>query len=165
MDFDSPQLRKCARALKEIDLELAYLALLTRQGLKPLSRWEKPLDDHGLGLLQQMGLLTRQVRRTVKTGKEVIETIFSASPAYIQLYAQRFDNIPVDKSAATTRFEGFLFGFPPCCVDEYIRHPYAKNSLAPEQQKMLFHWACRNCPITAALLPSYQQIHDYITSC
>jgi hypothetical protein len=162
LDFDSPQLNKFLRALKEIDFELAYLALLTRRGLKPLSRWEKPVDEHVLTLLQQIGLLTKQIRRTVKTGAEVTETFFSLSPGYVQLYESRFANTPIDKSAATIRFEGFLFGFPPCCVDRFIRHPYTNNDLAPHLQKILFHWACPNCKITPALLPAYQQIHQYV---
>ncbi len=165
MDFDSQELKQCVKALKEIDFELAYLAVLTCKGLKPLSRWEKPLDDHGLRFLQQMGLLTKQIRRTVKTGKVICETIFSVSLGYIQLYEKRFVNKPIDKSAATIRFEGFLFGFPPCCVDEYIRHPYIKNTLAPQLQKILFHWACKDCKITPTLLPGYRRIHEYVEKC
>ena len=165
MDLESKELRLCVGQLKEIDFELAYLALLTCQGLKPLSRWEKPLDGHGLELLQQMGLLTKQIRRTVKTGKEVVETIFGLSPGYIQSYEKQFAGKPIDKSAATVRFEGFLFGFPPCCVDEYIRHPYAANGLPPEHQKILFYWACKDCKITAALLPGYRRTHEYVEKC
>jgi len=165
LDFDSPEVKKCARALKEIDFELAYLALLTCEGLKPLSRWEKPLDDDGLELLQQIGLLTKQIRRTVKTGKEVVETIFSRSPAYIQLYEQRFGNSPIDKSAQTQRFEGFLFGYPPCCVNQYVRRPYAANNLAAQEQKILFHWACRNCKITPALLTACENVYNLLNSC
>ncbi len=165
MDLESKELRRCVGQLKEIDFELAYLALLTCQGLKPLSRWEKPLDGHGLELLQQAGLLTKQIRRTVKTGKSVVETIFSITPGYIQSYEKQFAGKPIDKSAATVRFEGFLFGFPPCCVDEYIRHPYIKNAFPPEHQKILFHWACKDCKITAALLPGYRRIHEYVEKC
>lgn len=165
LDFDSQELKQCVRKLKEIDFELAYLALLTCQGLKPSSRWEKSLDDHGLELLQQMGLLTKQIQRTVKTGKLVSETIFSISPGYIQLYEKQFAGKPIDKSAATVRFEGFLFGFPPCCVDEYIRHPYIKNALPPQQQKILFHWACKDCKITPTFLSEYRRIHEYVEKC
>ena len=165
MDFDSQELKQCVKALKKNDFELAYLALLTRQGLKPLSRWEKPLDGNELGLLRQMGLLTKQIRRTVKTGKVISETTFSISAGYIQVYEKRFGDTPIDKSAATVRFEGFLFGFPPCCVDEYLRHPYIKNALAPEQQKILFHWACKDCKITPILLPTYRRIHEYVEKC
>ena len=165
MDFDSHQIKQYVKALKAIDFELAYLALLTRQGLKPLSRWEKPLDDRGLEALQRIALLTKQIQRTVKTGKQVTETIFSISPAYIQLYQQRFADTPIDKSPAAIRFEGFLFGFPPCCVDQFIRHPYARNDLDPELQKILFHWACKDCKITSALLPSYRRIHEYVEKC
>ncbi|UCF43809.1 MAG: hypothetical protein JSV99_02460 [Planctomycetota bacterium] len=165
MDFDSKEIKTTVRELKAIDSELAYLALLTCEGVKPLSRWEKPLDSQGLGLLQRLGLLMKQIRRTVKTGRVVTETVFGLSPAYIQLYERRFNDTPIDKSPPTQRFEGFLFGFPPCCVDEYIRHPYTKNNLPPEQQKILFHWACKDCKITPALLPQYVCIHEYVEKC
>jgi hypothetical protein len=165
LDFDSQELKQHIKVLKEIDIELAYLALLTCEGLKPLSRWEKPLDDNGLGLLQQIGLLTKQIQRTVKTGKEVLEIIFSVSAGYIQLYEKMFAGMPIDKSAQTQRFEGFLFGFPPCCVDEYIRHPYVKNNLNPEDQKILFHWACKDCKITPVLLPAYKSVHNFLKNC
>ena len=165
MDLESKELRRCVGRLKEIDFELANLALLTCEGLKPLSRWEKPLDDHGLELLQQMGLLTKQIRRTVKIGKAVVETIFSITPGYIHLYEMQFAGKPIDKSAEVVHFEGFLFGFPSCCVDEYIRHPYIKNALPPQHQKILFHWACKNCKITPTLLAGYRQIHEYVEKC
>lgn len=153
-------MNECLKALKQIDFELAYLALLTHEGIKPLSRWEKPLDEAGRDLLHEMNLLTRQIRRTVKTGKEVVETIFSRAPGYIELYEQRFANTPIDKSADTQRFEGFLFGYPACCVDAYIHRPYAPNGLPEQDQKILFHWACKDCKITPLLLPGYKKIHS-----
>jgi hypothetical protein len=165
LDFDSQELKEHIKGLKEIDFELAYLVLLTREGLKPLSRWEKPLDDHGLGLLHQLGLITKQIQRTVKTGKVILETIFSVSAGYIQLYDKLFGGKLVNKSAEAQRFEGFLFGFPPCCVDEYIRHPYVKNNLNPEDQKILFHWACKDCRITPVLLPAYKSVHNFLKNC
>lgn len=165
LNLDSPGIKTCVKQLKEIDFELAYLALLTRRGLKPSSRWEKPLNNHGIELLQKIGLLTKQIRRTVKTGKVISEIIVSVSPGYIQLYEKRFGNTPIDKSAATVRFEGLLFGFPPCCVYEYIRHPYSQNDLDHKNQKILFHWACKNCKITPFLLPAYQNIHNLTVNC
>jgi len=159
------EVKRCVRTLKEIDFELAYLALLTCEGLKPLSRWEKTLADDGLKLLRQMGLLTKQIRRKVKTGKEVIETIFSKLPAYLGLYEQRFGNRPIDKSVQTRRFEGFLFGYPPCCVNEYIHNPYALNNLKAEEQKILFHWVCRDCKITPLLLDAYKSIYNSLNNC
>ena len=162
---DSSGLQKSVRALKEIDLELAYLAVLTREGLKPLSRWEKPLTAGDLEILQQAGLITKQVRRTVKNGTEIVETIFGRTPAYIQLYEQAFGNTPIDKSPQTQRFEGFLFGYPPCCVNRYIRKPYAPNNLPEHEQKILFHWACRGCKITPELLPAYKNAHDLLERC
>jgi len=164
LNFESSEIKRCVRVLKEIDFELAYLVLLTREGLKPLSRWEKPLAGDGLELLRQTGLLTKQIRRTAKTGKEVVETIFSKLPAYLGLYEQRFGNRPIDKSVQTRRFEGFLFGYPPCCVNEYIRKPYAPNNLGTQEQKILFHWACRDCKITPVLLGAYKSIYDSLSS-
>ena len=160
MDIESQQAKRSLKALKQIDPELAYLAALTSLGLKPLSRWERPVTDHTIALLGQMDLLVEQVRRTVKTGKEVIETVFSLAPGYIQSYKHRFDNAPIDKSADTQRFEGFLFGYPPCCIEQYIRRPYTPNNLPPEDQKILFHWSCPDCKITPTLLPAYKTVHD-----
>ncbi len=150
--------------LKSIDFELAYLAALTCEGLKPLSRWEKPLDQEGLKLLQQLGLLTKQITRTVKTGKKITETIFSKTPAYIQLYEQRFANTPIDKTPKIQQFEGFLFGYPACCVDRYIERLYAPNDLPPEDQKILFHWSCKNCHITPLLLSAYKRIYNLLNN-
>lgn len=165
MDFESSEVKRCVRTLKQIELELAYLALLTCEGLKPLSRWEKPLDEGGLKLLHQLGLLTKQINRTVKIGKIVTETIFSKTPAYIRLYEQRFSNTPIDKSPQTQRFEGFLFGYPACCVDQYIERPYTPNNLPPEDQKILFHWACKDCKITPVLLPAYENVYNFLNNC
>ncbi|MBN2181076.1 MAG: hypothetical protein JW715_04120 [Sedimentisphaerales bacterium] len=148
------------RTLKAIDFELAYLALLTSEGLKPLSRWEKPLDERSLESLRRMDMVTKQIRRTVKTGSDVIETVFSRSPAYIDLYEKRFENTAVDKSAETQRFEGFLFGYPPCCIEQYIIEPYARNNLPEHEQKLLFHWACSNCAVTPLLLPAYERVYN-----
>ena len=159
---DSPESHACLHALKHIDFELAYLTLLTREGLKPLSRWEKPLDKEGLELLKKTGLLTRQIRRTIETGNDVIETIFSPTPAYIHLYQEYFGNRAIDKSLRTQRLEGFLFGYPSCCVNAYIQKPYAPNHLRKQDQEILFHWACENCEITPVLLKTYQRIHDWL---
>ena len=51
MELDA-RAREHLRTLKRIDFELAYLALLTVEGLKPLSRWEKPLGEESLDALQ-----------------------------------------------------------------------------------------------------------------
>jgi hypothetical protein len=160
--LDPPKFQGTIHTLKEIDFELAYLAVLTYKGLKPLSRWEQDLANNDLELLHRIGLLTRQVRRSVRSDRKVIDTIFSRAPIYIQLYEQVFANTPVDKSPRTQLFEGFFFGYPSCCVNEYIRKPFAPNNLSEEQQKILFHWACPDCKVTPSLLPAFKSIHDSI---
>lgn len=164
MELDAT-VREHIRALKKIDFELAYLAALTREGLKPVSRWEKTLDEQGLDALQQLGLQRRLVRRIVQTGGGVVEAIFGRSPAYLEVYARRFTNQPVDKSAPTVRIEGFLFGYPPCCVEQYAKHPYAGNDLPAETQRVLFHWVCKDCRITPLLLPAYREMHRLVEAC
>ena len=148
--------------LRSIDFELAYLALLTREGVKPASRWEKPLDAPGLKALEQIGLRTRQVHRTVRTGKGFTETVFGQAPAYLKAYAQHFEDRPVDKSAETVRIEGFLFGYPPCCVAQYIRQPYAPNEFPTQKREILFHWTCKGCVITPLLIPLYERVHQLV---
>jgi hypothetical protein len=158
LDTLPDELRHSLSKLKEIDFELAYLVLLTHKGLKPLSRWEKPLSQEQNNLLKQTNLYVKQITRTVKTGKQVIETVFSRLDGYVQLYEERFNNVAIDKSAATVRFEGFLFGYPACCVEQYVSYPYTPNDLDADSQKIIFHWACRGCKVTPQLLGHYRQI-------
>ena len=164
LDLDIQNIHDDLLILKEKDFELSLLALLTCKGLKPLSRWEKPLTDNELVSLQKIGLLAKKISRTVKTGKEVFETVFSLSPAYIKLYQQRFENTQIDKSDETQRFEGFLFGYPPCCIEQYIRKPYAANNLEEKDQKILFHWVCKDCKVTPLVLDSYRSFYDALSS-
>jgi len=63
--------------LKDLEFELAYLALLTRDGLKPLSRWEKPFDRSAEEALHALDLKTRVVKRTVRTGQRTRELLSS----------------------------------------------------------------------------------------
>lgn len=152
------QMADCLRRLKAVDFELAYLALLAREGLKPMSRWERPPTGHERDLLARMGLVTSEARRTVKTGRQVVETLFALSPGYLGAYERRFADRPIDKSPETIRLEGFLFGYPPCCVERYLEQPYAPNDQPDEVRTLLFHWPCRDCRITPLLLPAYQAI-------
>jgi hypothetical protein len=157
-----PAVRESLQVLKVVDFELAYLALLTRHGVKPLSRWEKPLDEAGFEAVWQLGLESRRVRRTVRMGKAFEETVFSLASAYVEIYASHFADQPVDKSAETVRIEGFLFGYPPCCVAQYVKHHYAPNEFPTQKQETLFHWACKGCQITPLLLPAYEEIYRLV---
>jgi len=161
LDDSLNKYKDIASVLKDVDIQLAYLVLLTLLGIKPLSRYEKPLDSEALSTLEESPLIIKQISRKVKIGTTT-ETVFSMSPAYINFYKDFFDNKLIDKTPQTLRIEGFLFGFPPCCIEQYIKSPYTKNSMAPDDQKILFHWACNNCQITATLLPTYRKIHNYL---
>lgn len=144
--------------LNEIDEQLAFLAILTLAGVKPMSRWEKPLAAAEEDLLRQVGLQVARSQRTALNGTEVTETLFSRTGGYIEFYRYRWNGQPLDKSPAAMRLEGFLFGYPPCCVEAYIRSPYAANDLHPAVRGRLFHWACKGCVITPLLVPVYQRL-------
>lgn len=152
------------KTLKQTDIELAYLALLTMQGIKPLSRYEKHVNEETLKALKNVQLITKQIERLVKNGSTVVETIFSVTPAYVEIYESCFKNTYISKDAETVRFEGFLFGFPPCCTEQYIKQPYAENNLDKEIQRHLFHWACYNCKITPLLIEDYQKSYNFINN-
>jgi len=148
-----------ADQLKRLGFDLAYLSLLTKAGVKPLSRWEKEFAPETEEILRDLGLKTQTVRRSVRSGKEVRELIFSRSSRCLDLYATRFDGTAIDRSASNMRIEGLLFGYPSCCVESFATKGYVKNSLRKADQRILFHWACRECPITPLLVPYYREIY------
>ena len=69
--------------LKNLEFELAYLSLLTKEGLKPLSRWEKAFDSTTEESLRRLGLKTRVVERSVQSGRRLRELLFS-SPSNVR---------------------------------------------------------------------------------
>ena len=93
------------------------------------------------------------------------ETVLGLAAGSLDVYEHRCAGRPVDKSAETVRFEGYVFGYPPCCVEQYVTQPYRPNGLPKEQQEILFHWACPGCKITDLLLPLYQQVYDAVRAC
>ena len=146
--------------LVRLDPELAYLTLLTAEGLKPISRWEGPFGRKEIRTLESLGLGPVVVERKLPSGTTVQELLFGLNRSYIEVYRRRFSGSPVAKSEDDMRLEGFLFGYPPCCVEEFIEEGYHENGLPPEDQRLLFHWACRGCQVTPLLLPEYRRIWD-----
>ena len=139
--------------------EFYYLTNLTLQKLKPLSRWEKPLEEKHVRWLRLKGFFTDTIPRKTLLGKTVYETIFSTSSRYVDFYKRKFYNLNLRKTVSNQKLEGFLFGYPSCCVNQFIKHPYSHNHLTKDQQSLLFHWACSNCKITPELLPYYKSIY------
>ena len=154
-----PDVKNLLLRLKTHDFQLAFLALLTLEEVKPLSRWEKPLPDGMPEALKELGLSIRRVRRTTSSGREIFETLFSMDTARPEEYAARFDGCAVDKNPDTQRLEGRLFGYPSCCVEAFIERPYTDNGLVREDQAILFHWACPGCKATPYLLVRYRALH------
>ncbi|MCR4439560.1 MAG: FlgD immunoglobulin-like domain containing protein [bacterium] len=143
-----------------LEFDFVYLARLTKAGLKPLSRWEKPLAPQGHRLLRRLGLRTATAERLLQNGGRTTELIFARVELPIRLYLHRFAGRPITKSAEEQRVEGFLFGYPPCCVESFIRNGYQPNGLAAEEQRLFFHWACAGCPVTPLLVPHYRAVFE-----
>lgn len=146
------------KLVRNLDPELAYLTLLTAEGLKPMSRWEGPFGREEIETLESLGLGPVVVERKLPSGTAVQELLFGLDRPYIGVYRRRFSGSPLAKSEDDMRLEGFLFGYPPCCVEEFIEEGYHENGLPPEDQRLLFHWACRGCRVTPLLLPEYRRI-------
>ena len=83
-----------AGLLRDLEFELAYLSLLTLEGLKPLSRWEKRFDHATPAHLQELGLKTLILQRPVQSGPPVRELLLSSSTCWLEEYAARFAGLP-----------------------------------------------------------------------
>jgi hypothetical protein len=149
----------CERHLSSLPFELAYLAMLTRYKLKRLSRWEHGLSEGETSVLRQFGLLVEPIERRTFFGRRVMHTVLSIHGRPVDLYISRFQGKRLSSSPGEVRLKGFLFGYPSCCVEEFVRHPYARNEIAAEDQRILFHWACSGCRVTPLLLRDYRGIH------
>ncbi|OYV03076.1 hypothetical protein CGW93_02590 [candidate division bacterium WOR-3 4484_18] len=145
--------------LRQLDFDLAYLAMLTKERIKPMSRWEKPVDKKKHQILKRYGLHTAIVTRKLMNGTPVYETIFSTKQQYIDYYMRRFDNKPVANSKDDSIIEGLLFGYPYCCVENFVTNGYTPNPYIGKEQRILFHWVCPNCKVTPTLIPYYKRIY------
>ena len=151
-------MRECG--LSYLPFELAYLALLTKHGIKRLSRWEHALSESQMSVLTDLGLNVSPVERRTLFGRKPRETVFSMTAGSADLYRSRFDGRRLSSGQDAVRLQGFLFGYPSCCVEEFIRHAYSKNELKPSDQHILFHWACPGCKVTPSLLREYRPIYN-----
>ena len=147
------------KTFKRLGFELSYLALLTKDNVKPLSRWEDGISYRKIKALQKLGLKTRVIKRKLLNHSSTHELIFSKSSRYLDFYANRFDKTFIKKDYKTVISEGFLFGYPGCCVKNFAENGYTKNDYTGNSQEILFHWVCPNCRITPSILPYYEKVH------
>ncbi|MEJ2544784.1 MAG: hypothetical protein P8Y99_12025, partial [Calditrichaceae bacterium] len=144
------------------DFEFYYLTELTKQKIKPLSRIEKQIGRKEIRWLKKQGLFVDTISRKTLNGNQIIETIFSTSSRYIQFYRNKFEKSLLFKNCDEMKIEGFLFGYPSCCVHQFIQKPYKSNHLPQIDQSLLFHWACPDCRVTPELIPYYQSIYKSV---
>ncbi len=148
--------------LTKLDFQLAYLAMLTKEQIKPLSRWEKGIliSSRDFYILRRYGLKVENVKRKLLNGNYTYETIFSTKSRYLDSYLRNFANKPMATHKSDRIKEGFLFGYPYCCVKNFVENGYTKNPYIGKEQEILFHWVCPDCRNTPSLIPYYQKIHN-----
>jgi len=144
----------------DIDFELIYLGLLTKESVKPLSRWEKDFGLSEIKFLKSFGLRSMAIERYLTTGRIIEELIFSKSKELLNEYANLFKKTPIRYTPATIELEGRFFGYPDCCIRSYINYGELNNGFAKDEQALLFHWACPDCRITPKLIPRYRAIYE-----
>mgnify|MGYP005838947819 CR=1 FL=1 len=152
MKYDSPP---------PADVEFYYLLELTRRNIKPMSRREHPITEEQFEFLKSFGFAVAKVPRMVLNGHWLKETVFG-KPRYVRKYERTFSGTSLTLSPDAQRLEGFLFGYPSCCVRQFIRQPYKTHDLPAEDQEVLFHWACPDCRMTPSLMPYYLQTHQEV---
>src|SRR4030043_1096352 len=72
------------------NFEFYYLIELTKQKIKPLSRWEKPLTKILQQEIKKHGLHVATTPRKTHFNRHIYETIFSTSSRYLDLYHRKF---------------------------------------------------------------------------
>jgi len=149
------------KPLNRLGFNISYLALLTKDHIKPLSRWEGRFSRRQVKALHTLGLKTETVERKLLNGRTKPELLFSTSSRYLDLYRRKYHRRPIIKDPQTVTTEGFLFGYPHCCVKSFAEHGYARNEFQSRGQEILFHWACPGCRATPELLPYYWNAYDY----
>ena len=148
------------KALRKLGFDIGYLALLTARDVKPLSRWESKFSHGQVKALRHLGLKTNTVERKLANGGAITELIFSTSCRYLDFYTRKFHQTPLEKDRQTVLTEGFLFGYPGCCVKNFAENGYTENAFVGHGQEILFHWACPDCRVTPSLLPHYRKTHQ-----
>jgi hypothetical protein len=146
--------------LARLDFDLAYLILLTKKGIKPLSRWEESLSREKMRIIESTGLQIALPARFLQDGSKKEEIVFSNSSELLHHYCALFDSTFIDYSAKNVLAEGLLFGYPRCCIEHFIKNGYAENHLPLKDQEILFHWSCPGCAATYTLLKKYRPVYE-----
>ena len=139
--------------------ELLFLALLTAEGVKPLSRWEAPVTPRQWQALTRLELHVSTVHRTTEWDHTATHVIFSRDRARLEAHRAAFEGTPMRYNPERMRREGLDFGYPPCCVGAFVEHGYQSNGLTSKDQALLFYWACPGCAKTRQRLPAYRRIY------
>ncbi|MCF7741169.1 MAG: hypothetical protein K9N00_05180, partial [Candidatus Marinimicrobia bacterium] len=145
---------------QKLEKEFIYLAHLTEKKVKPLSRWEMDFYSQNIESLHNLGLKTQVVNRYLQNGSKTKELIFSRNNKYLKIYAGHFNNQPITNNYQEKFIEGQLFGYPECCIDNFLENGYSENGFEDQGQELLFYWACPGCKITPDLIPLYREIYE-----
>jgi hypothetical protein len=143
--------------LDQLEIDAICLGILTANGIKPLSRLEYRVRPSIMAIVQRLEVILVPITRIAGNRRIVTHLIMGKDLSLIEQYRREFEGTPLSgEIAPVVRSEARYFGYPTCCAEAYIKVAYALNDLKPDEQSLLFHYACPGCQETPRLVPLYK---------
>jgi len=138
--------------LAKLDRKMAVLAVLTAEGIKPVSRIdsfegpEKVVEE----LLEKMGLKVE-----IKTEGCKSEILFGKSKGL-----KNYHEAMKLKGSERVYKTGLAFGYPNCCSKYFSKFLAGIRQEKPPKLKPLEHFSCPDCRFSHSLQKKYQETYD-----
>jgi hypothetical protein len=140
--------------LKRLDKRIALLAVLTVQGIKPVSKidgFEGP-DEAVAGLLREMGLEVEVEKSGCKT-----DILFGKKKAM-----GKYHKAESLKGKEKICEVGKVFGYPDCCSRFFAEFMMGEADGKPGKKQPLEHFICPGCKESPRLLKKYKKVEDTV---
>ncbi|MBR9680775.1 MAG: hypothetical protein GOU98_03035 [Candidatus Altiarchaeota archaeon] len=138
--------------LAKLDIKMAVLALLTAEGVKPMSRvdsFEGP-EKVVSKIIEKLGLTVE-----IKTEGCKSEILFGSGRGL----AKYKDALKL-KGGEKVYEMGLAFGYPKCCSKYFSEFLTGLKNEKPDKLKPLEHFSCPNCRLSPSLQKKYQEAYD-----
>lgn len=138
--------------LAKLDRRMAALAVLTAEGIKPVSRidsFDGPEKVVG-ELLENMGLKVE-----IKTEGCKSEILFGSNRGL-----EAYHGAIGLKGSERVYKTGLAFGYPDCCSKYFSEFLAGIRQEKPPKLKPLEHFSCPDCRFSPSLQKKYQETYD-----
>ncbi|MBR9689524.1 MAG: hypothetical protein GOV01_01330 [Candidatus Altiarchaeota archaeon] len=138
--------------LAKFDKKLAMLALVTAEGIKPVSKIDsfdgpEEIVQH---LLEDMGLCVEIKKQGCRSD------ILFGKASSIRKYHEANELRGKERVYAL----GIAFGYPDCCSKYFSEFLLGEKDEKPEKLSPLEHFSCPNCKVSPSLRKKYQETMD-----